>query len=160
MTMKMQNVNKGLRSFVNNFWHLEKQSNNNNVALFPPHLNSSNVSPDGEKKNSVRRNKKKEANFSIFFFHFSDDKILTAWNGLMISGFSVSGMALRKLAHTERAIKAAKFVKEHLYDANTKVSRRYLFSRNNGVKIKMIFLEKLKWGNFSVKQSNSVVRTQ
>ena len=61
-------------------------------------------------------------NFSTFFFHFSDDKILTAWNGLMISGFSVSGMALRKLAHTERAIKAAKFVKEHLYDVNTKVS--------------------------------------
>ena len=81
----------------------------------------------------------KKAKFS--FFLFSDDKILTAWNGLMISGFSVSGMALRKLAHTERAIKAAKFIKEHLYDANTKVSRRYLpISRNNGVKIKMIFL--------------------
>ena len=67
----------------------------------------------------------------------------------MISGFSVSGMALRKLAHTERAIKAAKFVKEHLYDVNTKVSTasKYLFSRKNGAKIKMmIFLGKLKWG--------------
>ena len=66
----------------------------------------------------------------------------------MISGFSVSGMALRKLAHTERAIKAAKFVKEHLYDVNTKVSTvSSHFHGKNGVKIKMmIFLGKLKWG--------------
>ena len=64
----------------------------------------------------------------------------------MISGFSVSGMALRKLAHTERAIKAAKFVKEHLYDVNTMVSTvNYHFHGENGVKM-MIFLGKLKWG--------------
>ena len=50
-----------------------------------------------------------------------DDKILTAWNGLMISGFSVSGMALRNSQYTQRAVMAANFLKEHLYNSETQV---------------------------------------
>ena len=40
-----------------------------------------------------------------------DNKILTSWNGLMISGFAVAGMALQKPDYIEKAVQAAEFVR-------------------------------------------------
>ncbi|ORY93393.1 hypothetical protein BCR43DRAFT_376106 [Syncephalastrum racemosum] len=44
-----------------------------------------------------------------------DDKILTSWNGLMISGLAISSQALDKPEFKELAIAAAKFIKTNLY---------------------------------------------
>ena len=43
-----------------------------------------------------------------------DDKILTAWNGLMISAFSKTGAALREPRYLEAATKAANFLRKNL----------------------------------------------
>jgi uncharacterized protein YyaL (SSP411 family) len=43
-----------------------------------------------------------------------DDKILTAWNGLMISAFSKGGAALREPRYLEAAAKAANFLRKNL----------------------------------------------
>ena len=42
-----------------------------------------------------------------------DNKILTSWNGLMISGFAVSGMALlqKRPEYIEIAVQAAEFIR-------------------------------------------------
>jgi uncharacterized protein YyaL (SSP411 family) len=44
-----------------------------------------------------------------------DDKILAAWNGLMISAFARAGMALGNPAYVESARKAGEFVREKMY---------------------------------------------
>jgi len=43
-----------------------------------------------------------------------DDKILTAWNGLMISAFAKAGAALGDARYLEAAARAAEFVQAHL----------------------------------------------
>ena len=45
-----------------------------------------------------------------------DDKILCAWNGLMISAFAKAGAALGDLAYLEAAEKAASFLRNYLGD--------------------------------------------
>ncbi|MDM8522564.1 thioredoxin domain-containing protein [Desulfococcaceae bacterium HSG8] len=44
-----------------------------------------------------------------------DEKILTAWNGLMISAYARAGLILCDSEYTERAAKAAKFIFERLF---------------------------------------------
>jgi uncharacterized protein YyaL (SSP411 family) len=53
-----------------------------------------------------------------------DDKILCAWNGLMISAFSRAGAALAEVKYIEAAVKAAEFIKVHLSDPRTGELRR------------------------------------
>ena len=48
-----------------------------------------------------------------------DDKVLTSWNGLMISAFAKAGPALEEPQYVSTAEKAASFVRERLYDAKT-----------------------------------------
>jgi len=48
-----------------------------------------------------------------------DDKVVTAWNGLMISAFARAYQVLDEPAYLEAANKAADFVKEKLYRADT-----------------------------------------
>jgi len=43
-----------------------------------------------------------------------DEKILTAWNGLMISAFAKAGLALSNQHYTDQAIRAARFILDHL----------------------------------------------
>ncbi|MEP6937739.1 MAG: thioredoxin domain-containing protein [Chthoniobacterales bacterium] len=49
-----------------------------------------------------------------------DDKIITAWNGLMISAFARAAQVLDEAAYLESARHAAGFVRAHLYDENEK----------------------------------------
>jgi uncharacterized protein YyaL (SSP411 family) len=53
-----------------------------------------------------------------------DDKILTAWNGLMISAFARGAQVLGDPLCREAAERAARFVLRHLYDPETVTLRR------------------------------------
>ena len=45
-----------------------------------------------------------------------DEKILTAWNGLMISAYARAGLNLDEQEYIEAAVMAAEFIKKHLYE--------------------------------------------
>jgi len=53
-----------------------------------------------------------------------DEKILTAWNGLMISAHAQAGLILGNSDYIDRAVRAAKFILEHLY-INQRLYRSY-----------------------------------
>ncbi len=53
-----------------------------------------------------------------------DDKVLVAWNGLMISAFARGGRVLGDPELTRRAVRAAEFVWTHLYDAQRGAMQR------------------------------------
>ncbi|XP_038064330.1 spermatogenesis-associated protein 20-like [Patiria miniata] len=61
-----------------------------------------------------------------------DDKVLTSWNGLMISGFAKGGQVLGDPAYTSRAIQAASFIKEHLYNSQTGCLIRSCYTDEQG----------------------------
>ncbi|MBV8729967.1 MAG: thioredoxin domain-containing protein, partial [Acidobacteriia bacterium] len=55
-----------------------------------------------------------------------DDKILTGWNGLMISAFALGGAVLREPAYVEAARRAAEFVVARMYNPESGILlRRY-----------------------------------
>jgi len=47
-----------------------------------------------------------------------DEKILTAWNGLMVSAHARAGLVLSDSKYIDRAVRAARFVLEHLFIGN------------------------------------------
>ncbi|MBA2432467.1 MAG: thioredoxin domain-containing protein, partial [Chthoniobacterales bacterium] len=49
-----------------------------------------------------------------------DDKIITAWNGLMISGFARAAQVLQEDRYAAAAERAAQFIRTHLYHAQTR----------------------------------------
>jgi uncharacterized protein YyaL (SSP411 family) len=53
-----------------------------------------------------------------------DDKVITAWNGLMISALARAGFALPEPRYILGAVRAAEFVQRELYDAQTKRLKR------------------------------------
>lgn len=53
-----------------------------------------------------------------------DEKILTSWNGLMISAFAQAGLILGDSSYTDRAVKAAQFIFDKLY-AEGRLFRSY-----------------------------------
>ncbi|MBI3538674.1 MAG: thioredoxin domain-containing protein, partial [Candidatus Eisenbacteria bacterium] len=53
-----------------------------------------------------------------------DDKVVTAWNGLMISAFARGARVLDRPAYAARAARAAEFVWTHLRDPSTGALRR------------------------------------
>lgn len=56
---------------------------------------------------------------------FKDDKILTAWNGLMIAAFAVAGRVLDNAGYTEAAERAATFIEENLVRRDGRLLARY-----------------------------------
>jgi uncharacterized protein YyaL (SSP411 family) len=50
-----------------------------------------------------------------------DDKIITAWNGLMISAYARGAQVLDDSSYLEAAKRAAMFIRKELYDASRKV---------------------------------------
>ena len=50
-----------------------------------------------------------------------DDKVITAWNGLMISAFARAAQVLNDPDYLETAIRAATFVSKELYDGSRKI---------------------------------------
>ncbi len=57
---------------------------------------------------------------------FLDDKILTSWNGLMITALARASQVLEDDSYLEAARKAARFLKAHLWDPDSRtLSRRY-----------------------------------
>ena len=55
-----------------------------------------------------------------------DDKILTSWNGLMISALARASQVLEDGRYLEEARQAARFIRSHLYDAKSgALHRRY-----------------------------------
>lgn len=54
----------------------------------------------------------------------TDTKIVTSWNGLMISGFAKAGFVLKNQLYINRAILAANFIKKFLYNENEKTLLR------------------------------------
>ncbi|KAK3738729.1 hypothetical protein QZH41_018106, partial [Actinostola sp. cb2023] len=59
-----------------------------------------------------------------------DDKMVTSWNGLMISGFARAGQVLGEDVYTKRAVKAADFIRNNLYDKDTKELLRSCYREN------------------------------
>jgi uncharacterized protein YyaL (SSP411 family) len=53
-----------------------------------------------------------------------DDKILTSWNGLMISAFSRAYQVLEEEKYLKAARNAAEFIQKNLYDSETKILYR------------------------------------
>jgi uncharacterized protein YyaL (SSP411 family) len=53
-----------------------------------------------------------------------DDKIITAWNGLMISAFARAAQVLNAPAYLDSATRAAEFIRQNLYDEKSHTLRR------------------------------------
>src|SRR5436853_7164791 len=61
-----------------------------------------------------------------------DDKIIAAWNGLMISAYARAAQILDEPRYLESATQAAKFLRSNLYDEKSKLLfRNYRESRSN-----------------------------
>ena len=56
---------------------------------------------------------------------FKDDKILTGWNGLMISALSKGGIVLKNSAYTDAAGGAADFILEHMADSGGELLHQF-----------------------------------
>jgi uncharacterized protein YyaL (SSP411 family) len=56
---------------------------------------------------------------------YKDDKILTDWNGLMISAFSKASQVFNDNVYEESAVKASEFILEKLRDKEGKLLHRY-----------------------------------
>jgi uncharacterized protein len=63
-----------------------------------------------------------------------DDKVLTAWNGLMIAAFARAARTIAGAeARVQEAQQAARFVREHLWDAPTRTLLRRYRNGSSGV---------------------------
>jgi uncharacterized protein YyaL (SSP411 family) len=62
-----------------------------------------------------------------------DDKIIAAWNGLMISAYARGAQILDEPRYLKSAIRAAKFLRTNLYDAKEKVLYRSYRNGRGGV---------------------------
>ncbi|XP_076629161.1 spermatogenesis-associated protein 20 isoform X1 [Colletes latitarsis] len=60
-----------------------------------------------------------------------DDKIITAWNGLMISGLARGGAAVGNKQYIEYATDAAKFIERYLFDESKGVLLRSCYRGDN-----------------------------
>ncbi|MDF1657164.1 MAG: thioredoxin domain-containing protein [Verrucomicrobiales bacterium] len=88
-----------------------------------PHLDSE---LDGETADRVEKLRMKLFEAREERVHpFKDDKILTDWNGLMISAFAKAAQTLGDASYVEAATKATDFVLETLTDDKGRLLKRY-----------------------------------
>ncbi|XP_024891071.1 spermatogenesis-associated protein 20 [Temnothorax curvispinosus] len=64
-----------------------------------------------------------------------DDKIVTAWNGLMISGLARAGIAVKNKKYVEAATEAATFVERYLFDKKKRILLRSCYRSRTDDKI-------------------------
>lgn len=64
-----------------------------------------------------------------------DDKIVTAWNGLMISGLARAGIAVKNKTYVDAATEAARFVEKYLFDEDKRVLLRSCYRRKDNDEI-------------------------
>ncbi|CAG5131387.1 unnamed protein product [Candidula unifasciata] len=57
-----------------------------------------------------------------------DSKMVAAWNGLMISGFARGGQVLGDPTLTDRAVKAALFLKQYMFESGTGILLRSCYT--------------------------------
>ncbi|XP_066153000.1 spermatogenesis-associated protein 20 [Euwallacea fornicatus] len=62
----------------------------------------------------------------------TDTKMVTSWNGLMISGFAKAGFVLKNQTYIDRAILAANFIKKFLYNDEEKSLLRCCYRGDEG----------------------------
>ncbi len=109
-----------------------------------PHINSTSENTEAEfdlDKNTFEKLVKKQK--AVLFNErqtkirpFTDDKILTSWNGLAISGLSKGFQITGENKYKEAALNAAHFIKNNLFE-NKKLYHSYRL----GKKVKKQFLE-------------------
>lgn len=61
-----------------------------------------------------------------------DTKIVTSWNGLMISGYAKAGFVLKDQTYINRAIQAAGFIRKFLYNEEDKSLLRCCYRGDDG----------------------------
>ncbi|KAJ8923165.1 hypothetical protein NQ315_001719 [Exocentrus adspersus] len=61
-----------------------------------------------------------------------DTKIVTSWNGLMVSGFAKAGFVLKEQAYIDRAVQAAAFIRKFLYNEEDKSLLRCCYRGDDG----------------------------
>lgn len=61
-----------------------------------------------------------------------DTKIVTSWNGLMISGFARGAFALNEQKYIDRAVSAMDFIKKYLYNSETNALLRCCYRADDG----------------------------
>ncbi|GFS41866.1 spermatogenesis-associated protein 20 [Trichonephila inaurata madagascariensis] len=61
-----------------------------------------------------------------------DDKFVTSWNGLMISGFARAAQVLQETKYAQYAMDAAQFLNKHLYNQETGCLLRSAYKGTNG----------------------------
>ncbi|VVC26655.1 Hypothetical protein CINCED_3A022649 [Cinara cedri] len=61
-----------------------------------------------------------------------DNKIITSWNGLMISAYAKAASALNVDKYKQRAVMAAEFLKMHSWDSSTNTLLRSCYVNENG----------------------------
>lgn len=66
-----------------------------------------------------------------------DDKFVTAWNALMISGFAIAGRILGQQAYIDRAVQGVDFLKKHLWDPQEKTLFRSAYRGPDGSVVQM-----------------------
>ena len=99
-----------------------------------------------------------------------DEKILTAWNGLMISAHARTGLILGETDYIERAVIAAEFIKKNLYEGG-----RLFRSYKDGMRKHNAYLDDyafyfaalldlyeathdIKWFNFAIELDNALAK--
>jgi uncharacterized protein len=99
-----------------------------NTGILP--VGPAGVSPADQKPEEAVRTLLKRCREKLFAIRAKrsrphlDNKIIAAWNGLMISAFAHAAQVLEEPRYLDIATRAANFLREHLYDSSRKILYR------------------------------------